>query len=209
MTGPVIIRILCVDDHPIVLEGLSSVLSLQPDFSVVGTASSEAQAIELTRKLCPDVLLLDLRLKDGNGFQVMDEIVRLGVRTHILVLTSLEGDADVERALARGALGYLVKGVGRDELARAIRTVYRGRRYLASSAASVIAEHSSSERLTPREQAVLALMAEGRRNKELGTALAIAEDTVKMHVKNILAKLGARDRTEAVTIAIQRGLHHL
>ncbi len=209
MTGPSIVRILCVDDHPIVLEGLSSVLSLQPDFSVVGVAASATQAIELTKKLHPDVLLLDLRLRDGTGFQVMDEILRLRAGTYILVLTSLEGDADVERALAHGALGYLVKGASRDELARAIRTVSKGRRYLASAAALIVAEHSSSERLTPREQAVLELMAQGLRNKEIGAELAIAEDTVKMHVKNILAKLGARDRTEAVIIAIQRGLHHL
>lgn len=143
MTGTPVIRILCVDDHPIVLDGLSSVLSLQPDFNVVGTASSAAQAIALTSTLHPDVLLLDLRLKDGTGFHVMDELQRLGVKIHILVLTSLEGDADVERAIAHGASGYLVKGASRDELARAIRTVYKGRRYLASAAALIIAEHSS------------------------------------------------------------------
>ena len=207
--APASIRVLCVDDHPIVLDGLSGVLNLQPDLRVVGTATTGAEGVALFRGLQPDVVLLDLRLRDITGFEVMQQILQIDPEGHIVVLSSLEGDADIERALAIGARGYIVKGATRDELARAIRTVHAGRRYIPSDVAATMAEYFSSEKLTPREGSVLRLMAQGKKNKEIGSELAIAEDTVKMHVKNILAKLGVDDRTEAAMVALRRGIHHL
>lgn len=203
------IRILCVDDHPIVLDGLNGVLSLQEDFEVIGLATDGEQALALFQKQYPDVVLIDLRLRNETGLSVMQRMRDLRPEVRIVVLTSLEGDADVERALANGALGYIVKGCSREELARAVRAVYGGKRYLQHEVASKLAEHIASESLTPRELEVLSLMAQGMRNKEIGAQLHIAEDTVKMHVRNVLAKLGVDDRTEAVTVALRRGLIHL
>jgi DNA-binding NarL/FixJ family response regulator len=209
MSSSSTIRILCIDDHPIVLEGLMGVMGLQPDFTVVGTATSGKEAVKLFDALRPEIVLLDVKLRDMTGFEVMQQILKIQADARIVMLTSLEGDADIERALAMGARGYVVKGATRDELARAIRSVHAGRRYIPSEVAAKMAEHLSSEKLTSREHAVLTLMAQGKRNKEIGADLTIAEDTVKMHVKNILAKLGVNDRTEAVTTAIRRGILHL
>ena len=203
------IRIICVDDHPIVLEGLTGVLSLQPEFFVVGTSVTGAGAVELLRKYHPDIVLLDLSLRDETGFQVMREMLDIQADIRIIILTSLEGDADIDRALAMGAQGYVVKGATRDELTRAIRIVHSGKRYIPGDVAAKMAEYLGSEKLTAREDQVLAQMARGKRNKEIGAELKIAEDTVKMHVKSILAKLGVSDRTEAVTVALRRGLIHL
>jgi DNA-binding NarL/FixJ family response regulator len=203
------IRVFCVDDHPIVREGLAGILLLQADMQLVGEAGSGQEAIELYSALQPDVLLLDLRLRDMSGYEVMEKIFTTFPKAKVLVLTSLEGDADIERALALGASGYVVKGTGRDELIRAVRSVYAGKKHIPAEVAQRLAEHLASEKLTPRELEVLALMARGKRNKEIGGELSIAEDTVKMHVKNILAKLEVNDRTEAVTIAMRRGILHL
>jgi DNA-binding NarL/FixJ family response regulator len=203
------IRVLCVDDHPIVREGLAGILLLQADMQLVGEAGSGQEAIELYPQLQPDVLLLDLRLRDMSGYEVMEKIFKTFPKAKVLVLTSLEGDADIERALALGASGYVVKGTGRDELVRALRSVHAGKKHIPAEVAQRLAEHLASEKLTPRELEVLNLMARGKRNKEIGGELSIAEDTVKMHVKNILAKLEVNDRTEAVTIAMRRGILHL
>jgi DNA-binding NarL/FixJ family response regulator len=203
------IRVFCVDDHPIVREGLAGILHLQADMELVGEAGSGQEAIELYFPLQPDVLLLDLRLRDMTGYEVMEKIFTTFPKARVLVLTSLEGDADIERALALGASGYVVKGTGRDELVRAIRSVYAGKKHIPAEVAQRLAEHLASEKLTSRELEVLTQMARGKRNKEIGTELSIAEDTVKMHVKNILAKLEVNDRTEAVTIAMRRGILHL
>lgn len=203
------IRLLCVDDHPIVREGLSGILLLQSDMELIGEAGSGQEAIELFRALRPDVLLLDLRLRDISGYEVMQQIFDEFPNAKVLVLTSLEGDADIERALALGANGYIIKGTGREELLRAVRAVYAGKKHVPAEVAQKLAEHLASEKLSSRELEVLANMARGMRNKEIGAELAIAEDTVKMHVKNILGKLGVNDRTEAVTIALRRGILHL
>jgi DNA-binding NarL/FixJ family response regulator len=203
------IRVFCVDDHPIVREGLAGILLLQADMELVGEAGSGQEAIELYVPLQPDVLLLDLRLRDMTGYEVMEKIFMTFPKAKVLVLTSLEGDADIERALAVGASGYVVKGTGRDELVRAIRSVYAGKKHIPADVAQRLAQHLASEKLSPRELEVLTLMARGKRNKEIGAELSIAEDTVKMHVKNILAKLEVNDRTEAVTIAMRRGILHL
>ena len=209
MSSSTRIRIVCVDDHPIVREGLAGILLLQSDMELVGQAGSGKDAIDLYRQLRPDVLVLDLRLGDLSGFEVMREIFSGFPDAKILVLTSLEGDADIERALALGARGYVVKGTGREELTRAVRAVHAGKKHVPAEVAQKLAEHIVSEKLSARELEVLALVARGKSNKEIGRELTIAEDTVKMHVRNLLGKLGVTDRTEAVTVALQRGIIHL
>jgi DNA-binding NarL/FixJ family response regulator len=203
------IRVLCVDDHPIVREGLISIVALQPDMEIVGAAESGADALRLFRETRPDVTLIDLRLGDTTGFDLIRKILALSPTARTIVLTSFEGDADIERALAAGAKGYVVKGMVREELLGAIRAVHAGKRHVPSSIAAKLVDHLGSEKLTQRELDVLKAIARGKRNKEIGAELSIAEDTVKMHVKSILMKLGVSDRTEAVTIALRRGIIHL
>lgn len=203
------IRIVCVDDHPIVREGLASIIALQSDMELIGSAESGAEALRLFEASTPDVALVDLRLKDMSGHELTRQILSHSSAIRIIILTSFEGDADIERALAAGARGYVVKGTARDELLAAIRAVHAGRRHIPSSVAEKLAEHLASEKLSERELQVLGQIAMGKRNKEIGAALGIAEDTVKMHVKNVLEKLEVNDRTEAVTVALRRGILHL
>jgi DNA-binding NarL/FixJ family response regulator len=209
MTSPAKIRIVCIDDHPIVREGLASIIALQSDMEMAGEAESGAQGLALFRRLKPDIALVDLRLPDMNGHELTRQILEHSPEARIIMLTSFEGDADIERALAAGARGYVVKGVPREELLGAIRAVHAGKKHIHGSVAETLAEHMGSEKLSERELQVLKEMAAGKRNKEIGAELSIAEDTVKMHVKNILEKLQVNDRTEAVTVAIRRGILHL
>ncbi|HEY1581126.1 MAG TPA: response regulator transcription factor [Terracidiphilus sp.] len=203
------IRVLCVDDHPIVREGLASILGLQTDMEMIGAAGSGAEALEFFRKMQPDITLVDLRLPDMSGHELTRQILAQSSNARVIALTSFEGDADIERALAAGARGYVVKGMVREELLGAIRAVHAGKKHVHGPVAEKLAEHLGSEKLSERELQVLREMAAGKRNKEIGAELSIAEDTVKMHVKNILEKLQVSDRTEAVTVALRRGILHL
>jgi len=203
------IRVLCVDDHPIVREGLASILALQTDMEMIGAAGSGAEALEFFRKVQPDITLVDLRLPDMSGHELTRQILAQSSNARVIVLTSFEGDADIERALAAGARGYVVKGMVREGLLGAIRAVHAGKKHVHGPVAEKLAEHLGSEKLSARELQVLREMAAGKRNKEIGAELSIAEDTVKMHVKNILEKLQVSDRTEAVTVALRRGILHL
>jgi len=203
------IRVMCVDDHPIVREGMAAIITLQPDMTMVGTAATGREAIQRYEELRPDVALVDLRLPDMSGFDVIKAIREKFPNARIVVLSSHEGDVDIQRALEAGAQGYVAKGIVRDELLDIIRGVHGGKRRLPAAVAQTLAEHMADEPISPRELEVLSLMAAGKRNKEIAGDLSIAEDTVKMHVRNILSKLQVSDRTEAVTIALRRGIIHL
>jgi len=209
MTTTAKIRVLCVDDHPVVREGIAAIIGLQPDMTMAGTAATGREAIERFVELRPDVSLVDLRLPDMSGYDVIRAIRDKSPNARIIVLSSHEGDVDIRRALEAGAQGYVAKGIVRDELLDIIRGVHAGKRRLPAAVAQTLAEHMADDPISPRELEVLSLMAAGKRNKEIAGDLSIAEDTVKMHVRNILSKLQVSDRTEAVTIALRRGIIQL
>jgi DNA-binding NarL/FixJ family response regulator len=203
------IRILCVDDHPVVRDGLEAIINLQPDMISAGAAATGGEALARFLELRPDMTLVDLQLPDMSGFDLIKKIRDKSPNAGIIVLSSYEGDVDIQRALEAGALGYVVKGIVREELLETIRSVHAGKRRLPAAVAQKLAEHMADEPISPRELDVLSLMAAGKRNKEIAGELSIAEDTVKMHVRNILSKLQVNDRTEAVTVALRRGIIHL
>jgi DNA-binding NarL/FixJ family response regulator len=200
------IRVLCVDDHPIVRDGVAALINLQPDMVLAGAAATGGEALERFMESRPDVALVDLRLPDMSGFDLIKKIKSRSPNARIIVLSSHDGDVDIQRALEAGAQGYVAKGLVRDELLDVIRSVHSGKRRLPAAVAQKLAEHMADEPISPRELEVLSLMAAGKRNKEIAGELSIAEDTVKMHVRNILSKLQVSDRTEAVTIALRRGI---
>jgi DNA-binding NarL/FixJ family response regulator len=203
------IRVLCVDDHPIVREGMAAIINLQPDMLLAGAVGTGGEALERFIELRPDVALVDLQLPDMSGFDLIKKVRAKSPNARIIVLSSHEGDVDIQRALEAGAQGYVVKGLVREELLETIRSVHAGKRRLPAAVAQKLAEHMADEPISPRELEVLSLMAGGKRNKEIAGELSIAEDTVKMHVRNILSKLQVNDRTEAVTVALRRGMIHL
>jgi len=203
------IRVLCVDDHPVVRDGIAAIINLQPDMVLAGAAATGGEALERFFELRPDVALVDLQLPDMSGFDLIKKIKDKSPNARIIVLSSHEGDVDIQRALEAGAQGYVAKGIVRGELLETIRSVHAGKRRLPAAMAQKLAEHMADEPISARELEVLSLMAAGKRNKEIASELSIAEDTVKMHVRNILSKLQVNDRTEAVTIALRRGIIHL
>src|SRR5580765_5553615 len=200
------IRILCVDDHPLLREGVTALLASQPDMTLVGEASNGREAIEQFRMHRPDVTLMDLQMPEMNGVDAMIAICSEFPQARFIVLTTYRGDVQVLRALKAGARAYLLKGLLRKELLDTIRAVHAGQRRIPSEVAAELAEHAVEDSLTTREVDVLRLIAGGNANKLIADQLSITEETVKGHVKNILSKLGASDRTHAVTIALKRGI---
>jgi DNA-binding NarL/FixJ family response regulator len=203
------IKILCVDDHPVVLDGLSSIIAMQPEMELAATASNGEAALKTFREHRPDVALVDLRLPDMSGIELIKAFRKIDNRAKAIVLSSYDGDADIQRALDAGAQGYVSKGLVRDELLTAIRTVAAGGKHIPASIAQRLVGHMQSDAISERETQVLSLVAAGKRNKEIAADLSIAEDTAKMHVRNIFSKLEVTDRTEAVTVALRRGIIHL
>jgi DNA-binding NarL/FixJ family response regulator len=203
------IRVLCIDDHALVREGIAALINRQADMQVIAEATSGGDAIKLFRIHHPDVSLVDLRLPDVSGIEVIARILSEKPDARTLVLSSSEGDVDIHRALSAGARGYVLKGMPREALLEAIRTVHRGGKAIPAEVAAAVAMHLTDEPLTPREIEVLTVVATGARNKEIAVIMSISEDTVKMHIKSIISKLGADDRTGAVTTALKRGIIHL
>lgn len=203
------IRVLCVDDHPLFLEGIARVISHQDDMALVETASTGADGIDFYRRSRPDVTLMDLRLPDVDGISAMVAIRREFADARIVMLTTFEGDVEIQRALAAGARGYVLKTAAPKDLMDGIRAVHAGRKYIPAEIASNLAQSVGLEALSAREIDVLRQLAEGHRNREIGLHLSITEDTVKNHVRSILDKLGAKDRTQAVSIGVRRGMIQL
>jgi DNA-binding NarL/FixJ family response regulator len=200
------IKVLIVDDHPVVRAGLTSMLGTQPDLEVIGSSSSGEEAIERVRRNDPDVLLLDLRMAGMNGVDTLHALMRTGAIARAIILTSFETDEDIYRAFQAGAQGYLLKDTSLREMVEAIRTVHAGKRYVPSNIASRLAERMMRTDLTVRELEILKMLAKGPTNKEIARALGISDNTVRNHVNSIIEKLDVSDRTEAATTAIQRGL---
>jgi two-component system NarL family response regulator len=202
-----VITVMIADDHPVVREGLAAIFKSQKDIRVVGEAADGEEACELCDQLLPDVLLLDLRMPKKDGLQVITELAgRHGPKPRIIVMTTYESEEDIRRTLKAGAKGYLAKGIAPQQIRDAVRRVAQGESLLPPSIASKLAESMAHPELSERELQVLKYMANGRSNKEIGQVLYISENTVKAHVKSILAKLDAMGRTEAIAIANKRGL---
>jgi DNA-binding NarL/FixJ family response regulator len=200
------ICVLSVDDHQLLREGIAAVITAEPGMRLVGEASTGAGAIAQWSALRPDVTLMDLRLPDMTGIDAMIEIRKVFPCARIIILTTYEGDAQAQRALSAGAAGYLLKSTMRKELVSTIRLVHSGGHHIPCDVAEAIARHLPIDALSEREIQVLRLVAEGNSNRGAAVRLGVTEDTVKGHMKNILAKLQANDRTHAVTIALQRGI---
>ena len=203
------IKILCVDDHPLVRKGIAAILANEPDIQLVAEAGSGQEAVEAFRTHRPDVTLMDLRLPGMDGIAASKEIRQIDPAAHILALTSYDGDQEIYRALEAGVRGYLLKEMVHTEIVRAIRVVHSGKRLMPPEVAERLSEHFPQVALTPREIEVLQHVAKGYGNKEIGIRLGTAAGTVKMHLQNILSKLGASDRTHAVTLAIRRGIIYI
>jgi DNA-binding NarL/FixJ family response regulator len=209
MSTPQQIRIFSVDDHPLLREGIAGLVNNQPDMVVVGEASTGGEALQLYGQLQPDVTLLDLRLPDMSGIDTLIALRSEFPDARIIMLTTFEGDVEIHRALQAGARGYLLKNMPPSELLDVIRQVHAGKKRIPAAIASQLAEHMSSETLTEREVEVLREVAGGNKNREIANKLFISEETVKVHVKHIMEKLGASDRTQAVTIGVRRGIIQL
>jgi len=203
------IRVLTVDDHPLVREGLAGLIGVQPDMTLVGEAVNGREAIQQFRAHRPDVTLMDLQMPDMNGLDALIAIRAEFPEARVIMLTTYEGDVHILRALKAGAQGYLLKNTLHAELLRTIRAVHTGKRSLSSEVSFQVAQHVSDQALTPAEIAVLRLIADGNANKEIADQLGVTEDTVKGRVKSILSKLGANDRAHAAIIGLKRGIIEL
>ena len=203
------IRVLCVDDHPLLREGIAAIINNQPDMLLVAEASNGREAIQKYREYQPDVTLMDLRLPDMSGIDSMIAIRSEFPEARIVMLTTFEGDVEIQRSLEAGARGYLLKSMPPKDLAEAIRQVHSGKKRIPPELAAQLAEHLGDEALTEREIEVLRHIAGGNRNRDIADRLFISEETVKVHVKHIMEKLGAADRTQAVAIAVRRGIIQL
>jgi DNA-binding NarL/FixJ family response regulator len=205
MGTPGKIRVLCADDHPLMRDGIASALHAQSDIEVVAEASNGREAVKAYREHRPDVTLMDLRMPEMNGIDATAAILREFPHAKVVILTTYPGDISASRALKGGALGYLLKKGLRNELVNAVRRIHAGHRHISPEIADEIAAHVSNDELSCREQEVLQLVSTGKSNKAVADSLRITEDTVKGHVRNVLAKLRANDRTHAVMIAMDRG----
>jgi DNA-binding NarL/FixJ family response regulator len=203
------IRVFSVDDHPLLREGIAAIINNQQDMRVIGQAANGQDAIQDFKKHQPDVTLMDLRLPDMSGIDAMMAIRAEFPEARIILLTTFEGDVEIKRALEAGARGYLLKSMPPKELVEAIRQVHAGKKRIPPQLAAQLAEHMSDEALTTREIEVLGQIAGGNRNRDIAEQLFISEETVKVHIKHIMEKLGASDRTQAVAIGIRRGIIQL
>ena len=203
------IKILLADDHVVVREGLAAILGMEPDMTVVGQASDGREVMSLYREHHPDIILMDLRMPNMDGVEAITAIREADPNARIIVLTTYDGDEDIYRGLRAGAKAYLLKAGPREELLEAIRAVHSGQTRIPPDIAAKLVTRMSGRELTAREAEVLELLAAGKSNQEIGTALFVTESTVKAHVNSILSKLNVNDRTQAVTAALRRGLVRL
>jgi two-component system NarL family response regulator len=206
-TSPV--RLLCVDDHRIVREGIALILSREPDITVVAAAATAQEAVAEFKRHLPDITLMDLRLGETSGIDAIREIRREYPAARIVVLTMYQGDEDIHRALSAGATTYLLKDALSDDLIRVVREVHAGGHPMAPDVRARLDKRAAQPTLTPREIQVLQLVSQGKRNKEIAAILGLSEDTVPVHVKNIFAKLRVNERTAAVNVALRRGIIHI
>src|ERR1700730_12038256 len=209
MSNQLRIRVLSVDDHPLLSEGIATMINSQPDMQLISQASSGTEAIQQYREHRPDVTLMDLRLPDLSGIDAMIAIRTEFPEARVVMLTTFEGDVEIHRALQAGARGYLLKNMPPSEILDGIRQVHAGKKRVPHEVAAQLAEHMSDEDLTAREVEVLTKVAGGNRNRDIADLLFISEETVKVHIKHIMDKLGAKDRTQAIAIAVRRGIIEL